>query len=128
MKNRIWALVFAALVAALLLCWKLLPAGSGTTAGIYQNGTLLETITLPHTGSARTFTVSGVAGGNTIEVSQDGIRVIEAGCPDKVCVAHGFLKAGEGPIICLPNRLVIEFLDDTRMDGADVVAGGRSLP
>ena len=68
MKNRIWALAFAALAAALLLCWKLLPAESGTTAGIYQNGTLLETITLPHTGSARTFTVSGVAGGNTIEV------------------------------------------------------------
>ena len=48
--------------------------------------------------------------------------------PDQVCVAHGFLVSGKEPIICLPNRLVIRFLEDVRLDSADAVAGGRSLP
>ena len=128
MKNRSWALFFAALAAALLLAWKLLPAGGGQTAGVYQDGALLRTVTLPHGGEAETFEIPGPAGGNTVEVSQNGVRVISAGCPDKLCVAHGYLKAGEGPIICLPNRLVIRFAEDAETDGVDAVAGGRSVP
>ena len=86
----------------------------------------MKTIYLPHTGETETFEVSGTAGGNTIEVSKDGVRVVSADCPDQVCVAHGYLVSGKEPIICLPNRLVIAFTDDTRADGADVVPGGRS--
>ena len=56
------------------------------------------------------------------------VFVSQADCPDQVCVAHGFLVSGKEPIICLPNRLVIRFLEDARTDGADAVAGGRSLP
>lgn len=37
MKNRTWAMVFVSAIAALLLVWKLLPAGSGQTAGVYQD-------------------------------------------------------------------------------------------
>ena len=128
MKSRGWAMLFAGLFAALLLVWKLLPGGSGHTVGVYRDGELVRTIYLPHTGDPETFEVSGAAGGNTIEVSKDGVRVVSAGCPDQLCVAHGFLKSGKEPIICLPNRLVIKLLHDTRADGADAVAGGRSLP
>ena len=128
MKSRSWAMLFAGLIAALLLVWKLLPGGGGNTVGVYQDGALVKTIFLPHTGQPETFELSGVAGGNTIEVSKDGVRVVSAGCPDKLCVAHGYLKSGTEPIICLPNRLVIRFQEDARTDGADAVAGGRSLP
>ena len=128
MKNRSWAIVFAAMIAALLLIWRLLPGGRGQSVGIYQDGTLLRTITLSHTAQTETFEISGPAGGNVVEVSKDGVRVVSAGCPDQLCVAHGFLKAGEGPIICLPNRLVVRFMEDSRADGADAVAGGRSVP
>ena len=121
-------MLFAGLIAALLLVWKLLPGGGGNTVGVYQDGALVKTIFLPHTGDTETFEISGVAGGNTIEVSKDGVRVVSAGCPDKLCVAHGYLKSGTEPIICLPNRLVIRFQEDARTDGADAVAGGRSLP
>lgn len=128
MKNRTWAIIFAVVAAALLLAWRLLPGGRGQSVGIYQDGVLLRTITLRHTAETETFEISGAAGGNMIEVSKGGVRVVSAGCPDKLCVAHGFLKEGGGPIICLPNRLVIRFIDDVRTDGADVVAGGRSMP
>ena len=128
MKSRSWAILFAGLIAALLLVWKLLPGSGGNTVGVYQDGTLVKKIFLPHTGETEMFELSGVAGGNTIEVSKDGVRVVSAGCPDKLCVAHGYLESGTEPIICLPNRLVIRFMEDERLDGADAVAGGRSLP
>ena len=128
MKSRSWAMLFAGLIAALLLLWNLLPGSGGNAVGVYQDGALVKTIYLPHTGETETFELSGVAGGNTIEVSKDGVRVVSAGCPDQVCVAHGFLVSGKEPIICLPNRLVIRFQEDARPDGADAVTGGRSLP
>ena len=55
MKNRTWAMVFVSAIAALLLVWKLLPAGSGQTAGVYQDGRLIRTIYLPHAGQTETF-------------------------------------------------------------------------
>ena len=116
MKSRSWAILFAGLIAALLLLWKLLPGNGGNTVGVYQDGALVKTIYLPHTGETETFEVFGTAGGNTIEVSKDGVRVVSADCPDQVCVAHGFLVSGKEPIICLPNRLVIEFSAESNLD------------
>lgn len=48
---------------------------------------------------------------NTIEIKDGKIRVSHADCPDKICVNTGWLSAGI-PIVCLPNRLVIEFEED----------------
>lgn len=128
MKNRTWAFLFAGLAAALLLVWKLLPGGSGSEVEIIQNGTLVQTIQLPHTGAPETIEISGPAGGNTVEISEDGVRVLSAGCPDGICVAHGILREDTGPIVCLPNRLVVRFAENTNETGVDAVAGGRSLP
>ena len=128
MKNRTWALLFAGLIAALLLVWKLLPGGSGSEVEIIQDGTLVQTIQLPHTGAPETIEISGPAGGNTIELSEDGVRVVSAACPDQVCVEHGYLREDTGPIVCLPNRLVIRFAGEMKQTGVDAVAGGRSLP
>ena len=64
-----------------------------------------------------TFTVEGPGGfTNTIEVEPGRIRVREAGCPDQVCVNQGYISDGTVPIVCLPNKLVIE-----------ITGGGDSL-
>ena len=128
MKNRTWAILFAGLAAALLLVWKLLPGGSGSKVEIFQDSTLVQTIQLPHTGAPETIEISGPAGGNTVEISENGVRVVSADCPDQICVAHGYLREDTGPIVCLPNRLVVRFAGDTKETGVDAVAGGRSLP
>ena len=128
MKNRTWAFLFACLIAALLLVWKLLPGGAGNQVEIIQNGTLVQTIQLPRTGAPETIEISGPAGGNTVEISENGVRVVSADCPDQICVAHGYLREDTGPIVCLPNRLVVRFAGDTKETGVDAVAGGRSLP
>ena len=45
-----------------------------------------------------------------------------ASCPDQVCVKHGALREGGTPIVCLPNRITIDWLE-TADGGADAVTG-----
>lgn len=49
-------------------------------------------------------------GSNTVEISNGRIRVIDATCPDKICIHQGERGAGcadPSPITCLPNRMTI---------------------
>ena len=58
----------------------------------------------------------GAGGSNTILVEQGRIRVIEANCPDQVCVDQGWISNGTVPIVCLPHKLMIQ-----------IVGGGEAL-
>lgn len=49
---------------------------------------------------------------NSIEIKDGKARISYSDCPDKRCVKQGFNN--NMPIICLPNRLVLEF---RRKDG-----------
>ena len=93
------------------------PAGTGVVARITLDGELVEEIDLSAVTEPYTFTLEGPGGfTNTIQVEHGRIRVLEAGCPDQVCVNQGYISDGTVPIVCLPNRLVIE-----------IVGGGDSL-
>lgn len=98
-------LVGAACAAFLVLR----PAGEGTLARVTVDGELVEEIDLSAVTQPYTFTVEGPGGfSNTIQVEPGRIRVLEAGCPDQVCVRQGYISDGTVPIVCLPNQLVIE--------------------
>lgn len=96
------------------------PAGAGTVARITLDGKLVEEIDLSAVTEPYTFTVEGPGGfSNTIEVEHGRIRVLEAGCPDQVCVHQGYISDGAVPIVCLPNKLVIEITGGgDRLDAA----------
>ena len=47
---------------------------------------------------------------NVIEIKDHRIHVLKAQCPDNTCVSMGWLESA--PIVCLPNRLVIQFKND----------------
>lgn len=46
---------------------------------------------------------------NTVQIQDGKARMLASDCPDKRCVKLGFNKSM--PIICLPNRVVLEFED-----------------
>lgn len=78
-------------------------------AQIYQDGTLIETIDLSTVSETYQFTIEGTDSAyNTIEVRPDGIGIVDASCPDKLCIHTGFTHSSSLPIVCLPNKLVIE--------------------
>lgn len=86
-----------------------LPPAEQPTAHVYQNGILIRQIPLDEVTQTYSFTVTGENGcTNVVEVRPGSIGILNADCPDQICVQQGFISSSLLPITCLPNRLVIE--------------------
>ncbi len=105
-------ILLAVLAVAVAACCAvlLMPKERGTIARVTFNGNVLSEIDLSAVDSPSSFIVTGEAGSNTIAVEQGRIRVTEADCPDQVCVNQGWISDSALPIVCLPNKLVIEII------------------
>ena len=119
MKTKHWIMVFVGLALVLLAILLLRPKQSGLV-GIYRDGRLIETVDLT---KDRTIPLDGAAGGATAAVQDGEIYMESAECPDQICVEHGPLRPGGTPIVCLPNRLSIQWIE--RDAAVDAVSGGR---
>lgn len=83
-----------------------------------RDGVVLRRIELDRVTAAESFSVDCPDGGyNIVEVRPGGIRVLEADCPDRICVEQGWLTDSSAPIVCLPHRLVIRLAGETATDG-----------
>lgn len=55
---------------------------------------------------------------NVVQIENHKIRMLEADCPDHICMNMGWLDSAM-PIVCLPNHLVVQFADTgTDIDAA----------
>lgn len=77
-------------------------------AEVYVQGKLYETIPLDSKAEKKTFTVKTKLGTNLISAENGGVRIIDADCPDKICIKDGFKDKPGETIVCLPNKLVVE--------------------
>lgn len=105
--------ILAALALLVVGCTAFLllrPRVSGRPiARITLNNTIVNEIDLSTVKDPYSFTLEGPGGfSNTVLVEPGRICVSEAGCPDQVCVHQGFIADGTVPIVCLPNKLIIE--------------------
>ena len=117
MKTKTWIALIAAMAAVCLglSAFLLLPGGDAGYAQISSGGKVVKTVDLR---VDQQFTVTGETGGsNTVTVRGRRIAVTEADCPDHYCMERGFCSGGT-PIVCLLNRLVIQFLGEQRVDAA----------
>lgn len=87
---------------------------------ISVNGKEVKEVDLNSDGSFDLKTEYGI---NKIQIKDGKISVYEADCPDKLCVRHGGLRNKYDAIVCLPNKVVIEYKNDNKT--IDAVAGGR---
>ena len=77
-------------------------------AVITQNNVVLYDIPLTgHTGT-EDITISDGGGENIIRIEDETIAVIDADCPDHVCVKTGKATKKGDVIACLPHKLLIE--------------------
>ncbi len=105
--------------AAFLL---LRPKGEGQVARVTLDGKVVQEIDLSRVEQPYTLTLEGPGGfSNTITVEKGRICVSKAGCPDQICVHQGYISDGTTPIVCLPNRLIIEITGGG--SGLDAAAG-----
>jgi len=117
-RDRLWLLLCAALLlAGIIGCFGMARQTSGRTVEILQDGTLLYTLDLDHAEN-QVFEVSYQGRSNTIQIQDGAICVLKAECPDQTCVHMDFLSDSGLPIVCLPNRLVIQFTDAAALDGS----------
>ncbi len=110
-KNKI--LIFVTLLLLVVLtCFSYIIYNkkiNNKIAKIYQDGKLIYEINLDKVEEAYTIKIDGDKEHyNIVEVRKGEIGIIEASCPDKVCVNMGFVSDGLLPITCLPNKLIIE--------------------
>lgn len=111
-------LILAGSAAFLLLR----PKSEGHVARISLDGQVVEEIDLSRVEAPYTLTIDGPGGfSNTITVEKGRICVSKAGCPDQICVHQGYISDGTTPIVCLPNRLIIEITGGG--SGLDAAAG-----
>lgn len=45
---------------------------------------------------------------NVVTIRDGAVLMEEASCPDQICVRHAPTDQTADPIVCLPNRLVVE--------------------
>ncbi len=83
---------------------------------ILQDGELLYTFDLSRAAD-QLLKLEYHGSGNRVQIQNGRIRVLDAECPDQTCVHMGFLSDTGLPIVCLPNRLVIQYAD-MEVDGA----------
>lgn len=59
-----------------------------------------------------TFTVETSGGKNIVAVKNGAVSVVEADCPDKICVRRGAIKNVGETIACVPHKVFIEIAGD----------------
>ena len=123
-QNRKAVYIVAALCALSFLggiggmIWNL-TRSHGRQVEILQDGKILYTLDLAQA-EDQTFTVTYGGRTNEIELRDHQIRVKAADCPDQICVHLDWLE--DAPIVCLPNRLSIQYADGEGASGLDAVS------
>lgn len=123
-KTPLIIATFLLLLSLGSMLFLLLPRGESAKyiADIYQNGILLQSISLYDVEEAYRFEITGEnACKNTIEVRPGSIAIVSADCPDQLCVHQGAIHNSLLPITCLPNRLVIQ-LREASLPGEEITA------
>lgn len=104
-KKHIWdlCLILGLLLIAGLL-YLLLTAGgkSGAWAVVRVNGEEIARYSLKENGE---YPLNG--GTNTLVIMDGQAWLVDANCPDKLCVKQGKIKYDNQCITCLPNRLTV---------------------
>lgn len=47
---------------------------------------------------------------NTLEIKDGYVRMIDASCPDKICVKHKKMRFNNEKITCIPNKVVLRII------------------
>lgn len=75
---------------------------------IQINGEEINTIEFSKDIIGETYVLETEFGRNVIKFGDGEVKIIEASCPDQLCVKQGKIGQVGQLIVCLPNRLVVE--------------------
>lgn len=112
MKKRDWIAAAVILAAALIFgIAGRLTAGTAHSLRISVDG---ETYGVYSLDEDREIAIGDT---NVCRIQDGRVRMIQADCPDQICVHTAEISRDGGSIVCLPNRIVLEIISD-RADGS----------
>lgn len=89
-------------------------------ARITVDGKPYQTVEL--TKEAKEYDIKTKYGYNILKVYNNGAQMIDADCPDKLCLTFGFVDGRGQSIVCLPHRVMVEVVDESGSGGGDIDA------
>ena len=87
---------------------------SNLNAEISINGELYKIVSLED--NEQEIEIETELGRNVIKIHNKGAEVIEADCPDHVCIDTGFKDRAGDMIVCLPNKVAVEIKGNTEVE------------
>lgn len=118
--KRTKILIFIAVtvfILSLILCfWAIRPAQTNSVE-IVQDGKILYRFDL-NDAENQQIEISYNGKVNVVLIENGKICITNANCPDNTCVHMGWLTSEDLPIVCLPNRLVIQYTQSDETDAA----------
>lgn len=88
-------------------------------AQITVDGKLYDTVEL--TTKAQRIELQTEFGHNLLLIDEEGIRMLDADCPDDLCILMGVKRNLGEKIVCLPNRVLVEIIGDEGSTGGDSI-------
>ena len=112
MSNKKLIFIFASifLVFSLLALVISMQEPDDETVVIKVDGELHKELNINEDGM---FVIKTNDGHSIVNVKNREVFVVEATCPDKICVKHGKLLNKYDSIVCLPNKIVIEYKNNS---------------
>lgn len=104
-NTLILALALLAVLGAAFLLQRLWFQGQGLRAVVQVDGR--EDMELDLSQDREFWVGDERTGRNLIQVRDGAVRVLEADCPDKVCVRTGPIRQEGQVIACLPHKVII---------------------
>ena len=117
-KGDLLAIVLVAFLAV-VVALSFLPSGDseGVRAQIYQNGELIETLSL---NKPTSFEITGKYT-NVITGAGGAIAITDSDCPGEDCVHSGAISASGRSVVCLPNGVEVRVVN--AVSDVDFVVG-----
>jgi len=134
-SNKFWIILLGGLVLISAVITMLLWNIPTSYAKIYHDGKLIESVNLAAITEPFTIIIEHGDGSsvleqmnrprvlNMIEAESGRIRMIEASCPDGLCVRQGWMSSGLIPIVCLPNKVIIVLESAENAHDIDAIVG-----
>lgn len=115
------ALVLALVGAAAAFAWMTGPGEQGSRATAYVGGKPVAW--WPLSGELQLDTIEAGLGPVVVEHGAGRIRIVQAPCPNHLCLRQGTASHSHDRLVCVPSRLVIaiEGVASHEKDGLDAV-------
>lgn len=109
MKKNDWIIIgIVLLIAGSIYIWNTINEKKQSDelyAEIYFDGELYERVIIKE---QKKIVVETEVGWNVIEINNGKVTMIEADCPDKICLDTGTIEKANRSIVCLPNKVHVQ--------------------